>query len=611
MDLPWTISSGHPSVGVLYQDVPQDEILSSQTVGLQQPHNETQTYPNQSSVNNTYGNEDYVLPSLIEYTVAVRLWQWACPVLLTVGCLGNVLSLVVLLSKHMRNGSCIMALSTLSVVDLCVLSTGLLRHWIVALSGLDIRNLSRAGCKIHTFLTYYSGHLSSWTVMIIAAERMLSVWWPLHMKRWCNQCRFTIWWSVVAISLACINAPILWIIDLQLYKRAESHDNSTQNLTVHMNCRVLDDYINYGHKVLHWVDFILLCCAPFLGILILNTLILIRVKCCRKIQSTSQKSLSSTTVMLILVSMVFLLTTLPITIYFLGANAFFTGFDLQTAADSFLMYSVCNLIYYLNNSINFLLYCLGGSKFRKAAYRTFLLRCKGKHSENSNRRIVNHQKPNRGNIAEVEPPRMRDCDQKNMVTPPGQTNLGYENPEDDFYHTDVNSVDINHSLQANNNNCVNVQENTTENDEHYESQGIMMGSTRSFTAMERSSTEADVTHAEVDDITCDGEDDSGCHFASSSTQSEDSTNSLQDDETNIYMIEAYGSDTGDDVDPSVMQSPTLCEESDNYEYSMQKDTDEVMAYFDDILQGRNGGSLQTESTVNCIYLNEATDCTSF
>jgi uncharacterized membrane protein YgcG len=90
-------------------------------------------------------------------------------------------------------------------------------------------------------------------------------------------------------------------------------------------------------------------------------------------------AMTSSTLMLMSVSVTFLLTTVPNVIYFLKVDEWLTSAELdpdrvagkRREAWVRLVYAITNLLLYTNNSINFLLYCLTGSRFRRAARDLF------------------------------------------------------------------------------------------------------------------------------------------------------------------------------------------------------------------------------------------------
>jgi len=81
---------------------------------------------------------------------------------------------------------------------------------------------------------------------------------------------------------------------------------------------------------------------------------------------------ASTTVMLIVISILFLVFSIPIDIYFLGyAYGAFQDVTPEQGAARWLFYALVTLLYYTNNSINFFMYFASGRKFRVAFLNTF------------------------------------------------------------------------------------------------------------------------------------------------------------------------------------------------------------------------------------------------
>ena len=81
---------------------------------------------------------------------------------------------------------------------------------------------------------------------------------------------------------------------------------------------------------------------------------------------------ASTTVMLIVISILFLIFSIPIDIYFIGyAYGAFSDVTPEENAIRWLFYALVTLMYYTNNAINFFMYFASGRKFRDAFLNTF------------------------------------------------------------------------------------------------------------------------------------------------------------------------------------------------------------------------------------------------
>ena len=107
--------------------------------------------------------------------VAHYIWKISSPIVMTLGTIGNTLAIVVLSKTNMRRMPPSLFLIVLAVSDLLMLYIGLLRHCIREYTGVDIRDFTLTGCKVHVFFVYFIKHLSAWVLVAVALERFISV----------------------------------------------------------------------------------------------------------------------------------------------------------------------------------------------------------------------------------------------------------------------------------------------------------------------------------------------------------------------------------------------------------------------------------------------------
>ena len=79
--------------------------------------------------------------------------------------------------------------------------------------------------------------------------------------------------------------------------------------------------------------------------------------------SSKETKVKTGTMMLLTVCIAFLLFTLPITIYLSDTD----NFDLAYGCcySYYVIWPIFNMLFYLNNTANFLFYCLSGRRFRQ------------------------------------------------------------------------------------------------------------------------------------------------------------------------------------------------------------------------------------------------------
>ena len=141
------------------------------------------------------------------YAEEVRNWisiVFGLPVLIT-GVLGNVLTLVVLMSSRKFTSSSLgMLLILLSLCDIGVLSTGLLRLCIRGLTWeqILIRGLCQWCCKLHVYFTYVFLEMSPWTLCLVTLVRTVAVKHPAKVKFLCTRRRLGIAWFSIFVMVA-------------------------------------------------------------------------------------------------------------------------------------------------------------------------------------------------------------------------------------------------------------------------------------------------------------------------------------------------------------------------------------------------------------------------
>lgn len=324
----------------------------------------------------------------LEYRISVGLVKYVSPIILIVGTFGNVMSFAVLRTRAFRGCPVAFTLSALAIVDTSVLYTSLLRQWLLSLTDkeLDVRVVFwSVGCKVHMLLTYYLQQLSSWTLVVLTVERSCCVCLPLLAKTFCTRFKVRLLWAAIVLLLLFINAHFLWTAEYALQPRNEWVNETS------LICYIGPRFHAFFYDVWYWLDFTLVSVLPFIFILTGNIVIIASIVRGAKFRlelhqhpvsssaaaATTSKAIprystmTSSTAMLIGVSAMFFLTTTPSTVYFLLADQFLSNPSAQCEARVQLAFAATNLLYYTNNAVNFLLYCLTGTRFRRALVSVF------------------------------------------------------------------------------------------------------------------------------------------------------------------------------------------------------------------------------------------------
>ena len=315
-----------------------------------------------------------------EFQTGLLIWRVVPPILIVFGTVGNSLAIVVLTRKSIKVTTTAIYLSFLAISDLVVLYTGLLRQWLTYLFDYDVRHISEAACKIHLWLVYSSLDFSAWIVMIVTVERLISAWFPHKAKNKCSRKSAIAIVTIVLFFLLALNSHLLYGMINEIVLDSNGHA-----VTVYKCSEIDETYRNFFNLIWPWIDLAVFCAIPFTVIVIGNCCILFKVVTSQrrtksKIVPTTSKSTHATkkapkhlsmTAMLLTLNTVFLLTTSPVSVYNIGYPQWSSVDTAQNYANLDFWWAIVNMLMYTNNALNFLLYCLSGTRFRREVKRAF------------------------------------------------------------------------------------------------------------------------------------------------------------------------------------------------------------------------------------------------
>ena len=300
------------------------------------------------------------------------VYAYVTPFVIAVGVLGNILSLVVFLSRRMRKMSASFYLASLAVSDTFVLLTYVLIEWLhrglPRWPGGQAINLMTAAwwtCPAYMFVSYAFRFASAWFIVAFTVERYVGICWPLKRRLFCR--RTFARWSLAGVSTAAVACsaykPLLVTV-------REVRGGASSLCTWRPDFRVTS-------FVLDAVYGALITVVPFVVILCLNLLI------CHRLRRTKRRyvrhrlvTVESTiklefTAILLVVSSAFIVLNVP---YFV---AWCYNFDVQIQAAFVRLGTaiaesersrgwvhITKTIFIFNYCINFFIYSLSGAYFR-------------------------------------------------------------------------------------------------------------------------------------------------------------------------------------------------------------------------------------------------------
>lgn len=318
-------------------------------------------------------DSDMSLTEHNEIKIADGIKTYYPPIICVIGLSGNILAVAVLSRAKNRRSTTGVMLLALAVTDIIVLLTSVLLAWIEFVFEEYIRNLSSAGCKILTFLTYFSLQLSAWILVMITSERIFSVIVPHRVKKLITRKRVLISLVSLILGLAGLNCHLLYGLQVAY--------NTVFNKTV---CKVASAHEHFMFKVWPWIDFSVSFAFPGLVFLIGNIVIITRLKSSSRrssamtstngdgSQSNRERSkkikhINYFSVMTVILNFAFLILVAPFSIFAIGQPYWFpiAEMTVKRHAQLILISTILLMLLYTNNAINFIIYMLGGSKLRK------------------------------------------------------------------------------------------------------------------------------------------------------------------------------------------------------------------------------------------------------
>ena len=309
----------------------------------------------------TLPSEPEILVHALDRAIEIRnaAYTYVGAPILVLGTLGNLLTIIVLLyAKSFRTMSFGVLLILLAVTDIGVLNTVLLRYVLASVTDASSRfrwwHHSDGGCRTQEFLQRFFVYLSPWTLVLITGERLLSVLYPFRSSSLIGSRK----WAIIAwLSLCAVDTFI------NLY-------HPIRGWFLYTLCRPQDVQADQVIRIYELVDLFASSLLPGLVILIMNVQIIRFIR--RSRRSVDQLMTSSVppksrgnTVMLIIVSILFLCLSLPVNIALNIFNFLKPDTRLDNVFKLEIMIDLARLLSVLvNNGCNFIIYCMMGRKFR-------------------------------------------------------------------------------------------------------------------------------------------------------------------------------------------------------------------------------------------------------
>ncbi len=319
----------------------------------------------------------------LTYTIGVGVHFYYLPLVTVFGFIGNVFCLLVSLQRQNRRISCCIYMSALALSDNCMLILGFY-YWIR--TGVLDRDVSDLECHISAWLFLACACSGVYIVFFMTLDRYLAVCHPHHWTYWRHVKNAQ---KVVSVTITVL---IVYSLPFFFYSKMVSK----------RYCVGLAFKTTFTQWY-SWCNIILVSILPSVGILVMNCFIINAVwkrrgrirklnsmphlgklktaEVCfvkmyeqsknndsykHKSQGHKECRESQLAAMLVFVSFALIVLTLPQYLKSVIYNLFIDKqSDPSTYATYILVYNLTNKIYFTNNAVNFYLYCLSSTKYRK------------------------------------------------------------------------------------------------------------------------------------------------------------------------------------------------------------------------------------------------------
>lgn len=320
----------------------------------------------------------------LDYTL---LGNQICTILFSIiyclALIGNSFTLLTFSSVRMRQISSSIYLLVLAISDTLALVTSVWFFLSDAFS-ISLQNYSALACRFRTFFAYVFLDLSSWCIAGLSFDRFLRTEFASRAKRLCTPQRAWATISVFFIILCGINGHYL--------SGAIGQERSGNRTTAHCleNKELYPNYYRFYKIIWPKIDMIVFCFLPVCIMIVCNLRIIYILRRKREKMETHHDDLAvnvpinrensnktrplstrksierQMSLMMFACVLVFILTTMPGTIYLIFLEQFIVN-NRRPNADLALhafIFRLLRALFYIHCASNFYLHCLTSRIFR-------------------------------------------------------------------------------------------------------------------------------------------------------------------------------------------------------------------------------------------------------
>ena len=331
------------------------------------------------------------------YKAAFQLVVWVTPITVVVGLVGNILSFLVMIQRKNRRVSCCVYMAVLAITDSYSLISYLGFGACLVLNPDHALCRSKTMCKMSGYLMSCSNVSGTMLLVTLTFDRFLAICYPLKARVYCTSKRS--WIIAASVVLLCCLYSVPNIFMTGFYKTPNGE-----------TCLLLaETSIDLFAKIYSSMNIIIIVIVPFVCLLVLNLRIIMVIRQrhkpfedeeLRRVGGGQDRKRSSVamsfdvnprivvmrssssgnvlndvskrkdtdrqlTVMLLFVTFAYIILTAPQ----YTRQLLLLFFDPYSGSVDYALFAFLSVffqrLFFINYAINFYLYCLVGSKFRR------------------------------------------------------------------------------------------------------------------------------------------------------------------------------------------------------------------------------------------------------
>ena len=302
--------------------------------------------------------EDAFMVEVEVYTtfkVATFITTYWFPVLIPIGLVGNTLSFLVMVKPNNRKMSTCIYMAAISINDnimMCIC----FHDYLVSV--VQIHRCNPIQCKFVAYFCLFALQNCTFHVIAMTLDKYIAIKWPHRAATYSTPRRAKMIAVGLYVFVFIYNFPHFFLSGV-------------------IGCQCIG-YAVPGliTKVYSWFSFVLNAVIPFVLLIHMNFIVMKTVRTSRKMfktndnntamdsrQKTMKNAEKQVTIMLLLVTTLFLILLCPTYVRFIYLS--FTKRDTPFEyANSILLFQITYKFYSSNSGLNFFLYCISGQKFR-------------------------------------------------------------------------------------------------------------------------------------------------------------------------------------------------------------------------------------------------------